>query len=540
MNRAGDAMKVAIIAPPYPLEEAPSPPLGVTYVAAAFEAAGAEVRIFDYIVSQYTREKLKRQLEDFNPRVVGATSVTMNFPAAVGIIRDVRKLDPSIMTIMGGPHVSFDAVNTLKRYPEVDLIVMGEGESTIQELTGIFQSGGDLASVKGIAFRRGDSIVVTEPRELIQDLDSLPHPARRLLPISRYQALGFPVSIITSRGCPNACIFCLGRRMVGKRVRHRNPLYVVDEIETILDCGFSRINVADDLFTADPVKVREVCEEILRRRLRFAWSAFSRVNTITREMLVMMREAGCDALSFGIESGNRDMLKRARKGITLEQAREAVQMCTEEGLLAHASFMVGLPGETPETLEDTKRFAESLNIFYGYHFFAPFPGTTVRDNLDMYDIEILTDDWSRYDANSAIVRTSALTADEMNRFVKDFETRLAGQVDEVIRRYHKGTATVEERAGVEGRLRTEIMYRILSEDLVERYGIVVPDGPGDGGISSTESLCEGITVATGYDAHLVSRTVESLVSQGHLVSGKTEQGHAWRWSAGIGTFSAQH
>ncbi|MCK9229749.1 MAG: B12-binding domain-containing radical SAM protein [Syntrophales bacterium] len=533
-------MKVAIIAPPYPLEEAPSPPLGVTYVAAAFEAAGADVRIFDYIVSQYSREKLGRQLEEFNPRVVGATSVTMNFHVAAGIIRDVKEIEPSIMTIMGGPHVSFDAVNTLERYPEVDLIVIGEGESTIANLMRVIEDGEDLSSVKGIAFRRGGDIVVTEPRELIQNLDSLPLPARHLLPISRYQALGFPVSIITSRGCPNSCIFCLGRRMVGKRVRNRNALSVADEIETILGLGFSRINVADDLFTADAVKVHAVCEEIFSRGLRFSWSAFSRVNTITREMLSIMRKAGCDAISFGIESGNKDMLKRIRKGITLEQAREAVQICKDEGVLAHASFMVGLPGETPETLEETKRFAESLDIFYGYHFFAPFPGTTVRDRLAMYDIEILTDDWSRYDANSAIVRTSALTADDMNRFVKDFETRLMGRMNDAIRRYREGIATEEERSGIEGRLRTEIMYRILSEDLVERYGTIGPDDSGSGGNSATGHLCGGITAATGCDAGLVYRTVESLVGQGHLVAGESERGRVWNWSTRVGTCSSEH
>lgn len=532
-NRAGEAMKVAIIAPPYPLEEAPSPPLGVTYVAAAFEAAGAEVRIFDYIVSQYTREKLKRQLEEFNPRMVGATSVTMNFFAAAGILRDVKELDSSIMTMMGGPHVSFDAVNTLERHPEVDLVVIGEGETTIQELTVAIQEGRDLASLKGIAFRSGGGILVTEPRELIQDLDSLPLPARHLLPISRYQALGFPVSIITSRGCPNACIFCLGRRMVGKRVRHRNALSVVDEIEAILGCGFSRINVADDLFTADPVKVREVCEEILRRRLRFSWSAFSRVNTITREILALMREAGCDAVSFGIESGNPDMLKRARKGITLKQAREAVQMCRDEGVLAHASFMVGLPGETSQTLEDTKRFAESLGIFYGYHFFAPFPGTTVRENIANYDIEILTDDWSRYDANSAIVRTSALTADEMNRFVADFETRLMAQWNETVDRYHRGRATTDECFSVEGRLRTDLIYRILSEDLVERHGAVEPSsfarGPEDQG-ASIESFSKRLAAVLGGDERILLQAVEHLAQNGCLELKPSDQGLAWSWS----------
>ncbi|MDD5475612.1 MAG: radical SAM protein [Syntrophales bacterium] len=524
-------MKVAIIAPPYPLEEAPSPPLGVTYVAAAFEAAGAEVRIFDYIVSQYTREKLKRQLEDFAPRLVGATSVTMNFRAAASIIRDVKELEPSIITIMGGPHVSFDAADTLKRYPELDIIVMGEGERTIGELMEIIQGGGDLSSVKGIAFRSGGEAVVTEPRELIENLDSLPMPARHLLSIPRYRALGFPVSIITSRGCPNACIFCLGRRMVGKKVRNRNPLSVVDEIEMILGYGFSRINIADDLFTASPLKVREVCEEIIRRRLRFSWSAFSRVNTISREMLAMMGEAGCDAVSFGIESGNRDMLNRVRKGITLERAREAVQMCKDEKMLAHASFMVGLPGETAQTLEETKSFAESLCIPYGYHFFAPFPGTTVRENLDAFDIEILTDDWNRYDANSAIVQTSGLKAHEMNRFVADMENALMRLWQESVRRYHEGAGTAEENFAVEGRMRTEIMYRILSEDLVERYGTLNSDPSFQEGTESIRRLSKRITAAIGGDPDLVSRVLENLADQGHISIRRGGKERSWCWSA---------
>ena len=127
-------MRVAIIAPPYPLEEAPAPPLGVTYVAAAFEYAGAEVRIFDYIVSGYTPEKLRAQLDEFQPHVVGSTSVTLNFPGAAEIVRGAKRHRPSLMTMMGGPHVSFAAVRTLETYPEIDLIVSGEGERTIGEL----------------------------------------------------------------------------------------------------------------------------------------------------------------------------------------------------------------------------------------------------------------------------------------------------------------------------------------------------------------------------------------------------------------------
>ena len=128
-------MRVAIIAPPYPLEEAPAPPLGVTYVAAAFEAAGAEVKILDYIVNRYTPEKLKAELDAFQPDAVGATSVTLNFYGAADIVRTAKRHNPDIVTMMGGPHVSFDAENTLKAYPEIDLIVRGEGEQTIAEMT---------------------------------------------------------------------------------------------------------------------------------------------------------------------------------------------------------------------------------------------------------------------------------------------------------------------------------------------------------------------------------------------------------------------
>ena len=523
-------MKVAIIAPPYPLEEAPSPPLGVTYVAAAFEAAGAEVRILDYIVSQYSREKLERELERFAPRVLGATSVTMNFPAAVRIVEDAKDIDPSILTVMGGSHVSFDAANTLRRHPAVDVVVIGEGERTIEELVQVLRNRGSLSSIRGIAFRRGDDIVMTEPRELIEDLDSLPLPARHLLPVSRYQALGFPVSIITSRGCPNSCIFCLGRRMVGKRVRHRNPVSVVDEIESILDWGFNRINVADDLFTANPDKVRAVCEEINRRGLRFTWSAFSRVNTITREMLAMMRDAGCDAVSFGIESGNPAMLKRVRKGITLKQARDAVQMCKDEGVLAHASFMVGLPGETLETLEDTRVFSESLGILYGFHFLAPFPGTTVREKIDDFDLEILTDDWSRYDANSAIVRTSALSADEMNRFVADIEAEHRTKWKESLRRYYEGAASPDEHMSVEGQLRTQIIFRILSEDLIERFGSPDPVSKSGNGGDSLDALCREVSAAVGGDELLAMKTVRSLAERGYIKIRTDGMKKFWSWT----------
>jgi len=170
--------------------------------------------------------------------------------------------------------------------------------------------------------------------------------------------------------------------MVGSKVRKRNPRLVLDEIETIIGYGFDRINIADDLFTADKERVKEICTGIKERSLKFVWSAFARVDTVNREIFDLMAAAGCDSVSFGVETGNPEMLKRIKKGIKLEQVYSAVKMCQESGMIAHASFIIGLPGETKDTLLETDDFARSTKAIYGYHSLAPFPGTTVREKID--------------------------------------------------------------------------------------------------------------------------------------------------------------
>ncbi|MCD6570640.1 MAG: cobalamin-dependent protein [Deltaproteobacteria bacterium] len=523
-------MRVAVIAPPYPLEEAPSPPLGVCYVASAFEATGADVKIIDYIVSRYTPDKLKDEIDTFKPDIVGATSVTMNFPIAASIIKTAKQHNPSILTMMGGPHVSFDPVNTLLKYPEIDVLVIGEGENTLKELVPHIKNKSEWANIKGIAFREGEKVIITRPRELIQNLDSLPLPARHLLPLSRYQILGFPISMITSRGCPYQCIFCVGRRMVGNRVRYRGARFVVDEIEHILSYGFSRINIADDLFTSNKTKVREICEEILRRGLTFSWSAFARVNTVDEEVLTLMRDAGCDTVSFGIESGNPEMLKRIKKGITLDHARRAVKLCKEVGMLAHASFMVGLPGESPETLKDTHEFAQSLDIPYGYHFLAPFPGTTVREEIERYDLEILTHDWSRYDANSAIVRTSKLSPEETESFVAEFDKQNDEKWEDLKKGYINGTNTPEENLRVEGYYRMNLVYRLLSEDIIEEYCTFPIDSLGKQPREKVDLLCKKITKITKMDTKLITNTMKDFLDAGYIKSRVIDKNLVWYWT----------
>lgn len=513
-------MKVAIINPPYPLEEAPSPPLGVCYVAAACEQAGCEVRIFDYLVRQYTPAKLAAEMDAFAPDVIGITCVTMNFKGAARIIRDAKRHNPRVVTIMGGPHATFDAENTLRVLPELDLIVLGEGEQTLSELLPVIHDRPAWASVNGLAMRQDGTCLLTGPRDFIADLDTLPMPARHLLPISRYLALGFPVSIITSRGCPNRCIFCCGRRMVGYKVRYRTPKLIVDEIEDILSYGFTRINIADDLFTSNKDRVRAFCDELKRRGITIAWTAFARVNTVDPEVLAIMRAAGCDCISFGIESGNPEMLKRVRKGITLDQARRAVQYCKDAGIGAHASFMLGLPGESPQTIRDTSTFAASLDIDYGFHLLAPFPGTTVREERANYDIEILTDDWDQYDANHPIVRTSQVSELDIAAFVKDFAHTYEDVWKEIEQRYKDGTCTDYEYLRVAGQHRMNLVFKLLNQDLIEEQGGI---GPGDEPLGE---LTRRIIAATGMEGGLVDQTLADLARHGYLKHSPA----GWYWT----------
>lgn len=526
-------MRVIVIAPPYPLQEAPAPPLGVTYVAAAFAEAGADVKILDYIVSRYTPAKLKADLDLFQPDVVGATSVTLNFYAAANIVQTAKCHNPDIITIMGGPHVSFDAENTLKAYPEIDLIVRGEGEQTIVELTPLLKERKAWAGVKGITYRQNGNVVSTAQRAFIDDLDILPLPARHLLPLSRYQALGYPISIITSRGCPYGCIFCQGRRMVGKKIRKRSAEKIVDEIEQILSYGIDRINVADDLFASDKAKVMEVCGEIQSRRLSFSWSAFARVDTVDRESLQIMRETGCDSISFGVESGNPEMLKRIRKNITLDQVRRAVGLCNDVGIIAHTSFIVGLPGESMETLEETKKFAGSLGSLYGYHFLSPFPGTTIREEVERYDLEILTDDWSRYDANKAIVRTSALSAAQMNDFVKEFESIINTGWERQVRGYREKTNTPHEDLQVEGYFKTQFVYRLLSEDLIESLGRISSLlSENQDGLQEEvfEMLCKRLEETADTDPALIRKIIRFFIGKGYIKSRQDGKNIIWYWT----------
>ena len=523
-------MRVLLINPYYPISETPSPPLGLAFLASALEAEGVEVKILDLVVYPYNRQILESILMDFKPQMVGATAVTMTFNRAIEVIRDVRRIDPQILTVMGGPHVTFCARDTLNDFPELDVIVKGEGEETIVELARAAGSKQQWIAINGIAFRNGSEICHTADRELVQDLDSLPAPARHLLALGRYRALGMPISLTTSRGCPFKCIFCVGRKMVGARVRYRNPVDVVAELEYLSTLDFNQINIADDLFTANKNHCRAVCDEIIKRGLSIKWTSFARVDTVSEELLKKMKAAGCTAVSFGIESANPDILKTIKKGITLQQVVEAVEACNRVGVIPHASFILGLPGETPDTIKETMAFGERLKatgLSYGFHLLAPFPGTAVRDHSKAYGIQILTNDWSEYHANRAIVETPAVNGQMLNDIVAEWENEYNGYLEDIQERAKRGEATEQEIWEVENLERIVLVYDLMMQNIIEEKGHWQTGDPTLSPTDSLKLLVNRIKDSIPKKADDIYNTLQDAVDKGNLRC--TQKGLQVRW-----------
>jgi anaerobic magnesium-protoporphyrin IX monomethyl ester cyclase len=527
-----DMMRVLLINPFYPVSETPSPPLGLAFLAAAMLADGIKVQILDLVVYPYTKERLAETLETFDPQIVGATAVTMNFNHAADVMKDVKVINPGILTVMGGPHVTFCAPETLQSHPEIDFIVLGEGEETLVELVRAYGNGHSWSGIKGLAYRENGKPVLTPARDPIKNIDALPEPARHLIPLGRYRALGLPISMTTSRGCPFQCIFCVGRKMVGARVRYRNPNKIVDELAYLSTLDFRQINVADDLFTASKKHCIAVCDEILRRKLKIRWTSFARVDTVSRPVLERMKQAGCTAVSFGVESGSPEILKTIKKGITLDQVIDAVSMCNQVGVTPQASFILGLPGETPQTLQQTVAFAERLKamgVLHGYHLLAPFPGTDVREQIRAYDIQIMSNDWNDYHANQAIVRTSAVDQKTLDDIVKNWQSHFDAWLGDIKRRRDSGKATEEEAWPLTNLEHIVLIYDMMMKEVLEEIGWIPFDRTDALSKNSLACLADRVDGTIPHPLEQIRKTLHLAAEKGYLTQDRKGATYRWRW-----------
>ncbi|MCX7591620.1 MAG: B12-binding domain-containing radical SAM protein, partial [Kiritimatiellae bacterium] len=357
------------------------PPLGLLYVAAAVEESGRhEVCVIDCVAEGLSGSPLAERIATCKPDVVGIQAITFTIIDAYNTARLVKQTLTGVPVVMGGPHVNLYPEETLS-LPEVDYLLLGEGERTIGPFLDALAAGREPVDVPGAVFRGRDGTIQRGPQNpLIDNLDSLPLPARHLLDHRRYSSvLGrgkYLTTIMSSRGCPARCIFC-DRPHLGKKFRARSAQSVVAEMRQCHEkFGIDEFFFYDDTFTIDRQRVLEICRAVKEAGLDVFWDIRARVSNVDHEMLKALYEAGCRRIHFGIESGNERILKIIRKGVDLHRAREIFTFCRDLGIETLAYFMLGFPEEGPQEIEDTIRYALSLDCDYVHvAVTTPFPGT---------------------------------------------------------------------------------------------------------------------------------------------------------------------
>ena len=390
------------------------PPLGIACLAAFVREKGYAVDVVDSLALEISNDDLLKRAADLKPKVIGFSILTMNYHRAVESAKILREQFPDILFIVGGHHASIMPKEIMQDNSNCfDLLVYGEGELTLLELldkykesdfnkTKFLKEFNLLKNIKGIVFKKHDEVVLNERRELIQDLDILPFPARDLLPMDKYiplpnQYLRLPVVHMTViRGCAFQCAFCSNNSVFGRRIRAKSPKRAVDEIEHVMKMyGARELSFWDDTMTTVNKWMEDFCDEILNRHLNVTWTCYSRVDTVTLELLKKMKQAGCWNIFYGFEAGNQQLLDNICKGITLDQIRNANNWTKEAGIEVRASFMIALPGETPELAQETINFAIELDPDYAqFSITTPYPGTRLWQDVEKFGT--LNKDFSKY------------------------------------------------------------------------------------------------------------------------------------------------
>jgi anaerobic magnesium-protoporphyrin IX monomethyl ester cyclase len=386
------------------------PPLGLASLAAYIREKGFKVGILDAAVEGLSEKTVARKVVESRPRAVGFSSITSNFHRAAITAGLVKAKCPDILVMLGGPHASVVPGKVLEDHGCFDVVVKGEGELTLTEIMDRFREDAwnlallrkRLGSVKGIYYRKKNKILSTGEREHIKDLDDLPFPARDLLPMEKYRPLPhqykrLPVfHMFVIRGCPFNCSFCSNNAVFGRKIRARSVAKVIAEMKHLKETyGVREIMFFEDIMTSDKKWMHEFCSLMIETKLDIVWSCYSRVDTITEEMLKHMKKAGCWNILFGYESGDQSLLDNIGKRITIAQIETANRLCKQVGIEIRASFILGLPGETPKLARKTIEFAKKLNPDYVQFCIAtPFPGTRLHEEAERYGA--LQEDFSKY------------------------------------------------------------------------------------------------------------------------------------------------
>lgn len=411
---------VTLVNPAAPIGAAMHMPfalLGLGYLAAVLEKNNYQVDVIDCQVLKLSFEDFKNEIAKRKPDIVGVTSATLTYKTGMKLVEIAKEVCPNAITMAGGAHVTFWDDHALEEYPQLDIVIRREGENTLLELVQRIEAGQSCNDVLGTTLRVDGKIVRNPDRPYIEDLDSLPFPARHLWPMERFRELEDILYLAASRGCVYWCEFCTTVRMHGRKYRMRSPKNVVDEIEHLHKTyGISKFTFCDDAFTVDQARTEELCAEILKRGLKIEWNCGTRVDMLTQELLAKMKEAGCISVWFGVESGTQQVLDAMKKGISPELTEKVLGWVREAGLKPVPNVILGFPGETKESAWKTIKFIEKVapDAVGFYNVATPFPGTPMYDTVKAQGWLRVTD-FDLYDTTRPIFETPQLSMKELGK-----------------------------------------------------------------------------------------------------------------------------
>lgn len=362
------------------------PSLGLGYIASVLEKENHEVKMIDCDAEKIGFEEIKNNFNTYQPDMVGIYIMTWTFVQANEIAKLIKSLNSKIKVIAGGPGITSMPDMSIK-YGNFDFGVIGEGEKTIVELIdSIKNNKNDFQNILGIVFKKDNQIIITGQRPLIENLDSLPFPSRHLMPVKKYYDVftrkKYFATIIATRGCPFNCTFCDRKNRMGKNWRMRSPENILEEIEEIKSkYGIKEFMFFDDNLIANKDWANKFCDEILKRKFKFIWECRARADMLLDESFAKkLRKAGCYRIRIGFESGDNNILKIVKKGITTEQSRLCAKICKKAGIEIFGYFMMGSPYETEKTIQKTLDLA--LEIDSSFSLFSKtimIPGSELFD-----------------------------------------------------------------------------------------------------------------------------------------------------------------
>ena len=378
-----------------------SPLLGIGYLLAVAKHAGLKAKFIDMLAYDVSVDHLLKYINQSKPTLVGFTAFTIQTKSAGSIAKEIKRHFPDILICVGGAHATMIPEITLEEFPAFDFVVCGEGELILLQIFENLKQGFSLSNIKGVVTRgKADCSY-----DAITNLDGLPFPAWEEFDLSKFSGesphrtrLELPMS--TSRGCPSNCIFCA--RPYGRHRRKRTNESIIKEIEhNINDFGCEAIVLVDEVFISDLKQSNELFHTIIEKGInkKVKWACETRLDNTSPELFRLMKEAGCYYIFFGFESGDDTILKTVKKGFKASEIKEPVQWAKDAGIACVGSFILGLPGETEETVNKSIKLAQELNIYsVTFPFATPFPGTELRQmaTKNQYGLRILTNDWDDY------------------------------------------------------------------------------------------------------------------------------------------------